>query len=134
VSAINDYQKLISNGYGDDGVYCTLGFWYSKTGELKKAYNNLRLSLEYNSTHPYTLNNLGHVFYLQGDYKKALELTNQSLDIDPSNSYAYKNRALIYLKTGEKDLAYFDLTKAKELGYLEDHGNEVDELLQKYFS
>jgi tetratricopeptide (TPR) repeat protein len=133
VAAIYDYQKLVKNGKGDESVYCSLGFWYSKIGELKKAYNNLHLSLDFNPTHPYSLNNLGHVFYLQGDYKKALELANQSLEIDPSNSYAYKNRALIFLKTGEKEKAHKDLIKAKELGYAEDHDDEVDKVLEKHF-
>jgi regulator of sirC expression with transglutaminase-like and TPR domain len=60
--------------------------------------------------------------------EKALLCINQALDIDPSNSYGYKNRALVYLKMGKRDLAVADLQKPKLLGYTEDYDSEVAEM------
>jgi tetratricopeptide (TPR) repeat protein len=128
--AIKDFLKLIEIGKCTAGNYNNLGFWYSKTGDIKKAYNNLSIALQINPTHPYALDNMGHVHYLKGDFEKALLCIDQSLDIDPSNSYGYKNRALIYLKTGKTDLAVADLQKARLLGYAEDYDSEVEELLK----
>jgi len=129
-AGINDYLKLIEIGKRNSTIYNNMGYWYSKLGQLKKAYNNLSVALQINSTHPYALNNMGYVSYLEGNNVKALELINKSLEIDPSNSYAYKNRALVSLKFGQKDSALNDLHKAKSLGYTEEYGNEVVELLK----
>lgn len=128
-AAIKDYLKLIEIGKRDESVYNSLGYWYSKIGEFKNAFNNLSISLQMNSTHPYALDNMGYVKYAEGNYKKAMELINRSLDIDPSNSYAYKNRALVHIKVGDRELAIQDLRKAESLGYQEEYGNEVNELL-----
>ena len=51
--AIRDYLKLVETRKPDATNYCNLGHWYSKIGELKKAYNNLSVSLQLNPTHPY---------------------------------------------------------------------------------
>ena len=72
--------------------------------------------------------------YLEGQYSKALELIQQSLDIDSSNSYAYKNKALVFLKIGQPESALANLQKSKLLGYEEDYGNEVNEILSTEFS
>ena len=76
---------------------------------------------------------MGFVMYLEGNFKKALELINKAIEFDASNSYSYKNRALVYLKTGEKELALHDLKISKSLGYKEDYDNEVEDLLTKEF-
>lgn len=96
-AAIKDFLKLIEIGKQTATNYNNLGFWYSKIGEVRKAYNNLSIALQLNATHPYALDNMGYVHYLKGDYDKAILCINQSLEIDPSNSYGYKNRALIYI-------------------------------------
>ena len=63
-----------------------------------------------------------------------IELITTSLEFDPSNSYGYKNRALVYIKLGQKDSALIDLRKAKLLGYQEDYDNEVDDMLEMEFN
>jgi len=131
--AIKDYLKLIEVGKPTAGKYNNLGFWYSKVGDLKKAHNNLSVSLQLNPTHPYALDNMGYVKHLMGDHTKALELINQSLEIDPSNSYGYKNRALVYLKLGKREEALKDLQMARTLFYTKMYDTEVDDLLQKEF-
>lgn len=133
-AAIKDALKLLEIGQRTATNLNNLGFWYSRIGDRKKAYNNLTLALQINPTHPYALNNLGFVWYLESDFKKALELITDSIEIDPSNSYAYKNRALVYLKMGIKELAFDDLTKANLLGYSEDYDDEVNEIIKINFT
>ncbi|HSZ84811.1 MAG TPA: tetratricopeptide repeat protein [Puia sp.] len=133
-AAIKDYLKIADIKKPNATIYNNLGFWYSKMGKLKKAYNNLSVALQLNQTHPYALDNLGFVEYLNGNYEKALKLIERSLEIAPSNSYAYKNRALVYLKINQRELALNDLQMARSLDYLEDYGNEVEELLKKEFN
>jgi len=50
----------------------------------------------------------------------------------PVNSYAYKNRALIYIEEKKWKEACEDLSKANELGYTRQYGKEVNELITKY--
>ncbi len=131
--AIKDYLKIIEIGKRNSGIYNNLGFWYIKVNDLRKAENNLSVALQFNATHPYALDNFGHLKYLKGNYKMALELINKSLEIDPSNSYGYKNRALVYIRNNQKELALEDLKKASSLGYGEEYDNEVDLLLKNEF-
>jgi regulator of sirC expression with transglutaminase-like and TPR domain len=60
-----------------------------------------------------------------------MKCINQSIELDPSNTWAYKNRALVYIELGQNDKALNDLHRAKELGYEEDYDNEVNELIAK---
>jgi lipoprotein NlpI len=66
-----------------------------------------------------------------GDHDKGLELINYSLTLDPDNSYAYKNRAKYYIETGDPKKALRDLLQAKAMGYDEQYGAEVDEIINE---
>jgi tetratricopeptide (TPR) repeat protein len=83
--------------------------------------------------HPYAYNNRGYAKFLTGRIEAGLRDINLSLEIDPSNSYAYKNRAIVYLHVNKKEKAFEDLQKAVELGYEEYYGDEVNELLKANF-
>jgi tetratricopeptide (TPR) repeat protein len=76
-------------------------------------------------------NNRGFAKYNVGQLEEAINDIDQSLSLFSENSYAYKNRALVHLKKGNKSTACADLAKAKSLGFTEQYGNEVDELSQK---
>lgn len=80
----------------------------------------------------FTLNNRGYAKWNIKSYADALTDINHSLSILPTNSYAFKNRALVYLSTDKKELACLDLQRALELGFQEDYGNEVAELLAEH--
>jgi len=130
--AIKDFLKLIETGRETATNFSNLGFYYSLTGDLKKAQNNLTIALRLNPTHPYALDNMGYVYFKLSQDDKALEFINKSLQIDPSNSYAYKNRALVFLSQNRMEEAKSDLAMAKTLGFADDHGDEVDELLKQW--
>ena len=64
---------------------------------------------------------------------KCKKIINKSITIDPSNSYAFKNRAIVYLAIGKKEAAHEDLIHAVNLGYEDYWGNEVNTLLDEHF-
>ena len=53
---------------------------------------------------------------------------NKSIKIMPSNSYAYKIRALIYIEKGKAEKACEDLNIALSYGYTAQYGKEVEKL------
>jgi tetratricopeptide (TPR) repeat protein len=79
----------------------------------------------------YSYSNRGYSKLKLGKNSEALSDVNKSISLDKTNSYAFRNRALIYLETGKKDKACDDLKNAIELGFREQYGKEVDELLKE---
>jgi hypothetical protein len=65
------------------------------------------------------------------DLVGAMTDINRSLVLHPSNSFAYKIRALIKIEQGSTKEACADLSKAIELGYTDQYGTEVEELIVK---
>jgi tetratricopeptide (TPR) repeat protein len=110
--------------------YQYLGYIYSKLGIMDLARKNLDIAMHLNPDHAYSYNNLGYIFYTEKNYTEALRLINQSLTLDASNAYAYKNRALVHLDKKDIEKAKEDLYMAKELGFTDLYGDEVDELLR----
>ncbi|OJJ23892.1 hypothetical protein BKI52_05955 [marine bacterium AO1-C] len=112
------------------------GFTYEEMGKYEKALDDFQRILKSEDASKqrkiYTYNNIGHTYYKMGKYDLALLKIEFSLAQDPKNSYAYKNRALVYIAQNKKDLACQDLRKAQQLGYTKLYGNEVEELLKRY--
>lgn len=120
---------------GDDplslvSAYNTLGYIYSKMNDLDNAEYYLKEALELDPDSSVYCN-LGWVFAQKGDVELGLKYVLHSIDMDDSNSYAYKNLAKIYLMKNESQKAIKYLEKAKALGYALDVDKEVDELLIK---
>jgi len=78
----------------------------------------------------YAYNNRGFAKYKLGKFDEAMTDIEQSLSLFPTNAYAYKNRALVYLEKSDKTLMCKDLAKAESLGFTEKYGNEVVELMK----
>jgi tetratricopeptide (TPR) repeat protein len=66
------------------------------------------------------------------DLKGALDDVNHSLQLYPQNSYAYKNRALIFIAMKQYSKACADLQIAIQLGFTQMYGDEVKNLLEQY--
>jgi tetratricopeptide (TPR) repeat protein len=125
---------LMQNHYSPNAdISNGLGFCQIYTGELTEAKKNFNAAIKYAEGFAYPWNNLGYVYYLEKDYQEALKLINNSIRLDASNSWAFKNRALVYLATNDKERAYVDLLHARELGYTKDYDNEVEEILNNHF-
>ena len=118
-------DSTFSGGLGN------LAFIYSGMGNYKKAVelNTRLLRIQHNE--PFALNNRGYAKVMDGDIEGGLEDINNSILVSPYNSYAFRNRAIAYIKLHKKAEACSDLAKAKELGFSKYYGDEVDELIKK---
>jgi Flp pilus assembly protein TadD len=128
------YYKLYKIEPDDAEISNNLGYCFMKLGDLKQAEFYYKNAIFHASNFSYPIDNLGYIEYLRKNYDRAETLINQSIKLDPSNSYAFKNRALIHLARGDNQLAINDLTHAQTLGYTEDWGDEVEQLLNEHFS
>ncbi|MFT3948077.1 MAG: tetratricopeptide repeat protein [Agriterribacter sp.] len=129
--AIQYLKKAISlrpdlkEGWGN------LGFRYLDEENYEKALELFNKVLELEPEDPLGFNNRGFAKYKLKNYEGALIDINKSIKIYPTNSFAYKNRALVYLSLKEYKRACDDLAKAKELGFTQQYGEEVEELIKK---
>ncbi|RZJ72413.1 tetratricopeptide repeat protein [Flavobacterium sp.] len=73
-------------------------------------------------------NNRGYAKYKAGDLKGALIDIDSSISLSPTNSYAFRNRALVNIASGKIALACADIEKALKLGFSESYGDEVTKL------
>jgi Flp pilus assembly protein TadD len=137
IALITKVQKLYKGSKTlpnlDKEMYNYLGYIYMKLGELEQSEFYYKSALTEDPEYAYPIDNLGHLEYLRKNYHKAKELINRSIDIDPSNSYAFKSRALVYIAEGNKDAAFEDLKHAETLGFQDYWGEEVEELLKEHF-
>jgi tetratricopeptide (TPR) repeat protein len=150
--AIARLQTLIAKYPDFTSAYNNLGFQYMEIGQYKEAvqtYDKVISILNNKSRDKYTmesgdvvitngtemslpLNNRGYAKYKLGDNKAALKDINASLELAPGNSYAYKNRALVYIATKKKKKACADLQKALDSGFTNAYGNEVQQLMDEH--
>jgi len=149
--AINRLETLVTKYPDFTAGYNNLGYQYIKEEQYLKAidvFNRLIKLIEARPDKDYEmeaavvktdgtekalpLNNRGFAKLKLGDKKEALKDINASLKIDPTNPYAYKNRALVYLADKKNKDACADLQKALDLGYTKTYGNEAQELVNEY--
>lgn len=75
-------------------------------------------------------NNRGYAKMGLGNLQEAMQDINKALEYYPENSYALKNRGLLYLKMDKKDLACQDFQMAEKYGFSLTYGNEVLKLIK----
>lgn len=80
----------------------------------------------------YCYNNRGYAQMGLGKLKEAEQDINTSLKYYPENSYAFRNRGLLHLKMGKKDLACADFKQAETYGFSKSYGDEVLKLLAEH--
>lgn len=66
----------------------------------------------------------------KGDFQGAVEDYELVLKLDPANSFAYRNRALVSLAQKKTAEACEDLIHAEKLGFSRQYGDEVKKLLE----
>ncbi|WP_196887371.1 tetratricopeptide repeat protein [Aureivirga sp. CE67] len=129
--------------------HVNLAFQYSKNEQYEKSIeeNNLAENLIKNkienkiegveiksetSLLALVYNNRGYAKYKIYKYWDAIEDVNKSLFISPENSYAYRNKALIYFAIDKKDQGCQAIEKAIELKFVENYGDEILILQKKH--
>ncbi len=126
--------KQLFREYNNDEMFCmNIGFFSMEKNDLDTAliYLNKAIAIKKSA---FTYNNRGFLKYKMHNNKEAMEDINTSLKMDENNSYAYKNRAVVYIDEGQTEKACEDLRKARQLGFTEKYGNEVELLIQKHCS
>lgn len=133
---LNDYESalndmLLARKY-DPEYYqaANEAFCHSMMNNYSKADSVFMLI--YDDKDPVFLNNFGFNKHKKGSTSEGMKLIKRSIEIEPNNSYAYRNLALIDIDQNYKESACENLNKAKELGYYSRYGNEVNELISKY--
>ncbi len=84
------------------------GVIYLELGELERAEATFRVAFEVAEI-PQSLDGLGCVAFLRGDFESAEKLFNQAYALDPAYTYVLGNLALLYEQQGaaEKSLALY---------------------------
>lgn len=123
---LKKYQRLVGEDLEPKIMYV---WYYVSVGEYKKAIK-LAEDLLRIEKRPYgeLLSNKAYAHYKLGELDQALEDIDRSIELNPANSYAYKNRALIYIAMGKAADACTDLRTALDLNYTLKFGTEVEEL------
>lgn len=138
-AALADFKRAIEINPAYDFAYEARAdfFTYSLTDNFEQAVEDYtKVIATFNENIPvqnqaYVYNNRGFAKYQAKDFEGAIKDINTSIEFFPENAYAYKNRALVYLASANKEAMCADLAKAKTLGFEEKYGQEVNELLEE---
>jgi len=115
--------------------YTNLALLLQNSGDYERSIETINEGLKHLATDDVTVraimyNNRSYDKLKLQKLKEAMDDVNQSLKLYPSNSYALRNRALIYLAMKQKDKACEDLREALKQGFTLMYGNEVKELMK----
>ena len=91
-------EKLFKDGWGSELLQVTLVFIYSKCNQKEKAEALMNRFLKYASEN--TLEDpwdLSYIYYLKGDYQKAIEWEEKSIDVKSFGAYLL-NISIFYNK------------------------------------
>jgi tetratricopeptide (TPR) repeat protein len=145
------YLERLTKSYPEMTVgFTNLAFRYAEMGNYKKAIelNEKVIALEQKNANKSDLaevagkvivkggsivialayNNKGYAEYKLGNTQAAMASINHSISLYPENSYAYRNRALVYLALKNNVSACIDIDKALELGFTRSYGDELEKL------
>lgn len=124
-------EQIISIDSNYVPAYVNIGFRYQKLEQHKRAIEYFNKAIEINPDEALAYSNRSFSKLQTKDLDGAMKDINHSITLMPSNSFAYKIRALIEIQMKMPKQACIDLTKATELGYEQQYGNEVKELIAK---
>jgi tetratricopeptide (TPR) repeat protein len=113
-------------------VHINIGFHYLKQEKYKEAISEFDEVLKIDSLQPNALSNKAFCLYKLDQLNEAQIWIDKAIVQSPSNSYAYKNRALIEIALKDIESACNDLDIANQLNYTQQYGDEVNELKSKY--
>jgi tetratricopeptide (TPR) repeat protein len=121
LEAIKAYDRAVAALGGKVGAdYWHLlyarGMSYERSGNLKKAEDDLEAAMEFRPDHPYLLNYLGYSWADQGKkLDESLELITKAANLKPDDGYIIDSLGWVYYKLGNFDDAVAQLEKAIEL-------------------
>jgi tetratricopeptide (TPR) repeat protein len=102
------------------------GFNLYLQGQYREAIPYFEKAIAVSPSFAYPYDNLGFVKYKLGEpVTEALALIDKSLELDKSNSYAYKFKGIICMEQGNKGEALKNFQEAQRFGYTKKYGNDV---------
>ncbi|MBB3698059.1 hypothetical protein KMW28_07665 [Flammeovirga yaeyamensis] len=112
--------------------YLNLGFKYQLIGEHEMAIEQFNIVIENSQYLGLSLNNRAYSRLQLGDVKGAYEDVMKSLYVDDTNSYAFRNLALIYIEMKDYEKACEAIDESINKGFIPRYGNEIVDLKNKY--
>ncbi|PJC86143.1 lipoprotein NlpI [Vibrio sp. HA2012] len=107
-------QLLHRDDLADDiraKMYYERGSYYDSLGLRDLARLDFNQSLNLNPVQPDIFNLLGVYFTQVGEFDAAYEAFDSTLELDPENEYAERNRAIALYYGGRGDIALEEMTK-----------------------
>lgn len=129
LSYLNKVLEIDPNYYL---AHINIGFYYIKLNEFKKALEEFDAVLLKEPKQAYALSNKAYCLLKLGQLNDALITINQSIESNSNNSYAYRNRGLINIELNDNNTACKDFNTALQLGFSQQYGNEINDLLVKF--
>ena len=129
--ALEDYSKSIKLNPNYASAILNRGFLYMDMEDYSKAIIDFENSIELNQIEfekAYALNNIGYCLYKLGKLDDSQNYIENSINLYPINSFAYRNLALVHIALKNKELACENILKSIELGFVSSYGTEILEL------
>ncbi len=124
-----NYLKIYLRAFpGDDIAWANTGFFLGQCGRHAEALEYFDQAERIGQASASLLNNRGYSKLMTGDAKGARKDVELSIRKDPSNSYAFRNLALIELHEEHLDDACTAMEQALRLGFTKLYGDEIIEL------
>jgi len=114
--SILNYQSLIGKVHYDYILFNNLGFVYIMSEEYDVARTFLLKGLELEPDYAYLNSNISIVYYFYKQMDKAFYHIEKSIEIAPSNSFAYFLRSKYLLSEGRQEEAAKTMEMAEKLG------------------
>ncbi|MNU72491.1 Tetratricopeptide repeat protein [compost metagenome] len=111
-------------------ISINIAYCYSMLEKYREA--DLIYKQIYNENDFRLLNNYGLIKHKLGFSKEGEELIRKSLKLEPKNSYAYRNLAIIAIDNKDLTNACIYLKKAQEFEFFTKYGSEVDNLILEH--
>lgn len=112
--AEKDLQKAMVNNPKEANAYNAMALLRADQGNYKEALKLVNQALKIEAYQPYFLNNRGYIRMEIGD-SNAVKDINKSIVLDPRNGWAYRNKAIWYMKQEQFDQAITLLVRAEKM-------------------
>lgn len=106
-----------------------LGYAQSLQGDTDDAVRNLAKAIELDPSAKQAISRLARTVFFQGDVARSIELLKKLERLDPDYPTLHQQFAAAYTATGQYDLAWTHVQKARELGE-NVHQGVLDQLIQ----
>lgn len=117
--ALSDLNKAIEGADDFTTALFLRAYVYQLKSLPQMAMADLDAALYIDPGLLYAWYNKGNLYYQNDDFTSAIHSYDKAIEIDPEFAQAYFNRGLSYIRLGNREKSFADLSKAGELGVLE---------------